>query len=342
MAIQKSVLSNDIIGTFLIAQYNISPNSIANMSLGTANCYRISAAQGEYFLKEYQETFSESDLKQEIELNNYLINSSFPTAKIVSDKNGNYYSFFKDRFISVQEFVSGVSYVNHDLPDGFLYQAAEILGKLHNTLKNYGLPTDMGCDWVNDLDIKKALCAYDELIELANTVEGSEIQHRIKDDLLFKKNLIDRVASYGQCFKKLTYKSTHGDYTAMQFLCDKNGIKAVIDFSSARKLPAVWEIMRSYTQSAADCANPFDFDVNKFCEYVRVYMNCSCLTEYDLKYMPYAYLYQLARSRYGYKHYMRNTENKDELLKFACWRTDVCRMLSRKADEISERLVKLV
>ena len=64
----------------------------------------------------------------------------------------------------------------------------------------------------------------------------------------------------------------------------------------------------------------------------------SALNECDLKYMPYVYLYQLGRSLYGYKEYMTNAENKDELLKFAFWRTNVCRMLLNKDDETSARL----
>lgn len=54
--------------------------------------------------------------------------------------------------------------------------------------------------------------------------------------------------------------------------------------------------------------------------------------------MPYVYLYQLERSLYGYKEYMTNAENKDEFLKFAFWRTNVCRMLLNRADETSARL----
>ena len=38
---------------------------------------------------------------------------------------------------------------------------------------------------------------------------------------------------------------------------------------------------------------------------------------------------------------MLNTENKEKLLKFALWRTDVCRMLVDKAEKISNTLISL-
>ncbi len=59
--------------------------------------------------------------------------------------------------------------------------------------------------------------------------------------------------------------------SAMQILCADDEIKAVIDFSSAAKIPALWELMRSYMQSASDTKNPADFDAEKFQGYVRSY-----------------------------------------------------------------------
>ena len=57
------------------------------------------------------------------------------------------------------------------------------------------------------------------------------------------------------------------------------------------KHKALAEVIMAIQKSVLsnDIISTFDFDVNKFCEYVRVYMNCSCLTEYDLEYMPYAF-----------------------------------------------------
>lgn len=338
MAVQKSVLSEQEISKLLKNNYRISADQVQRLHLGTANCFKVFTKDTPFFLKEYQEAFSEGDLQRETALNKFLLSQAFPTAGFIKDKNENTYHFVNGRYVVLQEYIESESYVNHDLPDNLLFQAAEILGQLHEILIGYNLPVEMGVMWIKEFNVSQTCAKYDSLLDYAQNVEDKAIRYKISKDLIFKKELIKLIEPYGQHFDKLTYKSTHGDYNSMQYLCAGDRIKAIIDFASAKKIPAVWEIMRSYMQSASDTKDPFDFNVSKFCEYVRCYMRFSALTECDLKYMPYVYLYQLGRSRYGYKEYMTNAENKDELLKFAFWRTDVCRMLLNKADEISAKL----
>lgn len=342
MAIQKSVFSDQDIIDLLKSRYEISADKVHRLQLGSANCFKIIAGSDALFLKEYQDTFSKSDIEREISLNEYLLSHSFPTAAFIADINENKYSCVNGRCVTLQEFIDGDSYADHDLPDSILLQSAEMLGKLHEILKDYKLPVEMDRGWAKGFNVSKAQAKYEELLSLSEMLEDKEIGGKIKEDILFRSKLLQIIEPYGKYFKKLTYKSTHGDFSALQYLCQDGKIKAVIDFTSAKKLPAVWEIMRSYLQSATDTKDPFDFDEEKFREYVRRYMQFSKLTKWDLKYMPYVYLYQLARSRYGYKEYMMNAENKEELLKFACWRTDVCRMLLDRADTVSEMLCGLL
>lgn len=342
MAIQKSVFNEQELIDLLKSRYEISADEVFHLQLGSANCFKIIAGDSTFFLKEYQNTFSKRDIEQEIALNAYLLSRSFPTAAFIADMNNDKCSSVNGRYVTLQEFIDGDSYADHDLPDSILLQSAEMLGKLHEILKDYKLPVEMDRSWVKGFNVPKARAKYEELLSLSESIEDKVIGGKIKEDILFRSKLLQIVEPYGKYFKKLTYKSTHGDFNALQYLCQDGRIKAVIDFTSAKKLPVVWEIMRSYIQSASDTNDPFDFDEEKFCEYVRRYMQFSKLTKWDLKYMPYVYLYQLARSRYGYKEYMMNAENKEELLRFAFWRTDVCRMLLDRADAVSEKLCGLL
>lgn len=341
MAVQKSVLSEPEISKLLKNNYGISADKIQRLHLGTANCFKVFSKDTPFFLKEYQEAFSEGDLRCETALNKFLLSQAFPTAEFIKDENGNTYNFVNGRYVVLQEYIESESYVNHDLPDSLLFQAAEILAQLHEILIGYNLPVEMDVMWVKEFSVSQTYAKYDYLLDFAQNVEDKAIRYKISEDLIFKKGLIKLIKPYGEYFDKLIYKSTHGDYNSMQYLCAGDIIKAIIDFASAKKIPAVWEIMRSYMQSASDTKDPFDFDVSKFCEYVRCYMRFSALTEFDLKYMPYVYLYQLGRSGYGYKEYMTDAESKDEFLKFAFWRTDICRMLLNKADDISAKLTAL-
>ena len=53
--------------------------------------------------------------------------------------------------------------------------------------------------------------------------------------------------------KTTTHLLSHGDYTSIKLVFDKGEFKQVLDFSSARKLPIVWEIIRSYTSMDKEC-----------------------------------------------------------------------------------------
>ena len=100
--------------------------------------------------------------------------------------------------------------------------------------------------------------------------------------------------------------------------------------------------MRSYVQSCEDCRVGSKINIQKLCEYVAEYMKCFPLTKADLRSMPYVYLFQLARSQFGYPQYLSgDSEDREGLLKFAFWRTDMCRELERNAETISQELIKL-
>lgn len=70
-------------------------------------------------------------------------------------------------------------------------------------------------------------------------------------------------------------------------------------------------------------------------------MKYAKLNKYDLELLPYIYLMQLARSPFGYEQYYKNVENKEELIKFAFYRTEICRELEKKANELSRMLKEL-
>ena len=84
-----------------------------------------------------------------------------------------------------------------------------------------------------------------------------------------------------------------------------------------------------------------EINILNLVEYTKEVSKVNKLSENDLKYLPYVYLIQLARSTFGYEEYFKNVKNKEELLNFAFYRTNICRDLSKKAKEISKRLLEL-
>ena len=327
--------------TFLLLEYDLHMISSRLIPFGSANCYRVNCMEGTYFFKEYQKEFTIQDVKKETELVEYLFSEGFPVARPIRTKSGNRCTLYEGHVISLQEYLEGRSYLN-DLPHELLKDCAKYLGILHSILKNYPMESRLDEKRAQSISAEAVSKKYDRLLDALEKQKSDPNHSRIKEDLLFKKELFRHIEDMKSYFKGITYTPSHGDYTSCQLLCDNDHVKAVTDFTSAAKLPAVWEIMRSYIQAGA-CRGGKAFDISDFAEYVKEYMRYAPLTKRDLEAMPYVYLFQLSRSAYGYEEYLIDkTENREALLDFALWRTDICRNVYTKADSISAALLQLI
>ena len=96
-------------------------------------------------------------------------------------------------------------------------------------------------------------------------------------------------------------------------------------------------------QSSKLCRTTVTIDIASLREYVGEDMKFPPLPKNDMVAMPYVYLFQLAQSSYGYPQYLNSdSEDREGLLRFAFWRTQMCREVEKKAEEISNELVKLL
>ena len=62
----------------------------------------------------------------------------------------------------------------------------------------------------------------------------------------------------------------------------------------------MWEIARSYSYIDKKAING-NIDVKNLVDYTKEVSKSITLNKYDLKYLPYVYLIQLARSTFGYE-----------------------------------------
>lgn len=343
MALEKSVLTDTIISDLLMKHYGIHFASAQKLELGTANCYRVFDGEKYYFLKEFQSSFSVNEILQEAELLEFLSESDIPTTHFYKTVQNEYVVEYENHLVCLEEYIEGQAYNYDNLPCHLLPQVAKMLGKLHYVLRDYPLPIDMSDEWLNSFSSDKVIAEYDALIEIAKNKDNDKHIAQIIEDLEYKKQLAVRCEEYKKYYNEITYCATHGDYQGCQMIFDGEEVKAIIDFSSASTLPVTWEIMRSYIQSSEQCRSNAKIDIDGFCDYVREYMKYSKLTKADIIAMPYVYLFQLARSKYGYPQYLKtDSPDKDKLLQFAFWRTQMCREVEQKADTISNELLKLL
>lgn len=339
MALERSLLGEREIISLCREHYGLRISSAERLALGTANCYRVSDGSGYYFLKEFQSGFGAEALMREAALTDFLAGAGIPTARFIRASDGHPYVRISGRFVCLEEYIDGISYGYDDFPSELMPEAAALLGRLHNTLVGYELPIDMAGEWLDGYSYASAERQYDSLLAALECHRGDAHYDRIKSDLRFKRALLSDCDELKEYYRRVSYKPTHGDYQGCQLICGDGHIRAVVDFSSARTLPAVWEIMRSYVQTSAYCRECAKIDAEGLYRYVGEYMKHSMLTKAELAAMPYVYLFQLARSRYGYLQYLTtDSEDRESLLRFAFWRTDICREVSRRAEELSEKL----
>ena len=343
MALERTVLNDEIVTCILSQQYGIPFVSMEKLNIGSANCFRVYDGNKYYFLKEFQSSFSEDAVIREAKLLEYLSVAGIPTTRFYKNLNNEFVFNYQNHIICLEEYIEGQAYDYNNLPIELLPQVGKMLGRLHQVLKDYPLPIDMSDKWLASFSAENMITQYDALIKIAESKVDDKNTNQIIDDLQYKKQLAIRCEEYKKYYNDVTYCSTHGDYQGCQLIFEKGEIKAVVDFSSASCLPVTWEIMRSFVQSSNFCRTNATVDIKAFCEYVREYLKFSPLTKTDMIAMPYVYLFQHARSKYGYPQYLNSdSEDREGLLQFAFWRTKMCREVEKNAEAISDALIKLL
>ena len=343
MALEATILNDRRIAELLRAHYGICCTGAVRLPLGSASCYRVTDGERYYFLKEFQSDFEKADVCREAGVVDYLASQGIPTARFLPTLDGGCSVCMEGHQITLSEYVTGITYGYDDMPAQRLGALADMLGRLHAVLRDYPLPVDMGKEWLDAYSADRTAQSYDALLATAAARTSDPNTPQILADLAYKKELAYRLEEYKKYYDGVTYSATHGDYQGCQLIWQEDGIRAVIDFSSARVLPATWEVMRSFVQSCESCRRDAKIDLDAFGDYVRTYMRRFSLTRTDLGAMPYVYLFQLARSRYGYPQYLDGTsEDSVGLLHFATWRTAMCREVESRAGEISDALLGLL
>lgn len=340
--LEVTTFNEEKIKTTLLDVYGISIEKIERINQGTANIFKLYDKDKKYVLKEYQSKYKKEDILKEIGAISYLKEKTdIPLPEYIMSKNGEYCFEHQGKVAVLQFFIEGHTFNKNEGNYQQIMDSAEFLGKIVQVFEEYNCSDYVNVlDWISTEELSKANEKFDKILYQIN---DTKIENKIREDIIFKKDLINKLQKEIDIdeLSKITHKVSHGDYSYLQFIYDKkNKVKAIIDFIKVKKLPVVWEIARSYTYIDKK-AKKGEIDVDNLVEYVKSFMNFSKLNKYDLKYLPFVYLIQLARSPFGYEQYYKKVENKEELIDFAFYRTNICKSLNEKATEISNRLLEL-
>lgn len=340
--IEESTFSNKEICGEVFKNYNIDVQSIELITNGSANIYKLYSNDNKYILKEFQSKYGEDDVLREINAIQYLKEKSdIPVPTYVKCNSNNLYFKHKGRVVIMQNFIEGKTCKKNSGNFEKLIDSANYLAKIIKNFEGYEVKNSINVtDWYCEGEIVKATKKYNWILEkLGNT----DIDLKIRDDILFKKRLLIELKQKLESsnIQNVTHKVSHGDYSCLQFIYnDKYEVKAILDFIKVKKLPIVWEIVRSYSYIDKEAENG-QINIENLVQYTKEIIKTIQLNEDDLRYLPYVYLIQLARSTYGYEEYFKNKKNKEELLNFAFYRTNICRNFMENANKISNRLLKL-
>ena len=339
-------MSPDEIESALTTRYGIrGVQSVTPLTGGSANCHRIQTSDCAFVLKEFQAKYTAADVAHEPVLNAFLEERGFPVARIVPTNSGEAVWQLRGRAFHLQGFVEGTIVPQNMAPDWLLSQSAVLLGKLHRIMQDFPkLKQGFHTAWFRwDVIAKKR--DYEALIALADEMPPGQARERILEDLRFKRGSLDKAARIEIDPTSLTQRNSHGDYHISQLICGERTVRAVIDFAGACAMPAVWEVMRSYTLADPRCTDG-SVDTERLKQYARLYIaHGGELSRRDLETIPHLYYLQLMRSLYGYQEYLTGkgyivdpSARLEQLLRFGLWRTEMCCWLERNADALSREL----
>lgn len=332
--LENSVLNEEIIKKLVSENYGINVTNIVRINRGSANIYNL---DDKYILKEFSSDREVSSIEKEFNIIKHLDNKGLRVPTYLETKEGKCYIIYEGRIIIIQVFLEGYAMENNTGDYDKTIESATILGRLSNALEDYPLESEYD-DWASREELEKGIEKLSDLI--SKIKEDNPHKDKIISDLNRRVEISKELLDFNfDDLKKVTLKLCHGDYSVQQLIyCDEKET-AVIDFETVRTMPIDWEIIRSYSYVDKECKDG-EFNLNTFIDYVKEVMKYINLTEYDLKYMPYIYIFQLVSSTFGYKQY-NNDYSKTSLLDFAFFRTNLCNYLYDNLEIISNELLKL-
>ena len=338
MGIQASNLNGQIIKDLLNKNYGIQIIGAEKINRGTANIFKVESNDKVYILKEFSEGRTEESVIKETNIINFLKKKGINVPVYIKSKQNSFYIKFENRIIILQEYIDGYTMENNTGDYKKTIESAVILGKITQALKVYdGLEENVIIEkWFSKESLEKGIRKMEDLISKLNpdNLYRKTFKKDLQDKINMSKDLIKNFDF--EIIKKMTIMNSHGDYSVQQLIYKDNGETTVIDFETAKKLPIIWEVMRSYSYIDEKAKNG-ELHIDTLEEYVKEFENYVPLNEYDLKYAAQLYLIQIVSSTFGYKQYNDNYA-KTELLEFALFRTNLCRYLYNNLEKISARL----
>jgi Ser/Thr protein kinase RdoA (MazF antagonist) len=327
--------------SFVREFYSLDAAAAEPVERATNEVWQVRGIFGAFAFKRFPASARQAALR-EPGLVAHLRSMGVPTAIYTTANDGSFVIDAQGQPAHLQTYVDGVTVKQNRAPPWLMVASAEMLGRICTALAGVrGLPDGFPAKWFS-FDVRRKTLEYDALIIAAsrNRRLTSAQRREVTDDLVFKRAAVAEIATIKLAARMFTRGATHGDYSIRQVLLNGQQIAAVVDWSSACRQPYMWDVLRSYSYADPACADGH-LDIDGVRRYVGAFMNSVSLTRRDLAAGPDLYYAQQLRSTYGYRQVLLEGNPSAELLRFAHWRTRLCRWLQKHRGDVSDALREL-
>lgn len=332
---ENANLSNLDLKTVLKSSYGLNVDNIEKMKHSSTDCYVITCGEKKYFVKVFNKYKNISKIEQENEILKNLKREGFRVPNIIKTNEEGIYTFYNDHYLFLERYIEGYSCAEIDISDDILLTSSELLGKMHSVLNDKYDDKNKIIFWQN-LNIENERQFLNSVLDLMKIEPEDSNYKLIREAIEHKKYMLTELRKMNAMFDGMTYLMTHGDYSKRNLLYDNEKNITIVDFSDSGVYPASWELIRSYFFSTESCKNGKKFDYDLFYKYVEKYLKKFNLNKKDIELMPYLFMYQILISRYGYKEYLQNRDEK--LIEFIEWKENITYFLEKNADTIVKKL----
>lgn len=315
--------------------YGFNVNTIHQVENGVGGeTYTIDTDQGVYILKRVADNGMNHPQNEPL-LVETLVAAGIPVARFVPTLDGEViWTDDRGQMYHLQQRILGSIFTAHTAPDWLLWNSARLLGRIHQTLTSLpSLPVGIGDDFFRLMTPQRAESSYQTSLQWA--LQAGE--QSIVRDLQYRIKLLPFLQEVTIDIQKFSRGNTHGDYGIHQIICAENHIQAVIDWTSACVHPFCWEVIRSFSYAEPSCRDGVISNV-RFQQYLENYLSEYPLSGYDLRMMPYLYMYQLGVSDYYHQYFTATTSNRQIFLFQACFSTRLLNWFERHVEDLSRSL----
>lgn len=291
------------IAKILLSDFKIKVFGCKRIPDTSSKVYCLDTNKGMFALKEYPTEVALETIVFETEICSFLTLKGYTVPEHIQNISGMKIIPFGNHYFTVYPWILGVRQPFHSGTIRQSLQCAELYGRLVRSLEEFPvLLKKKEAFNRSDEAIDKSIREHEKILLIA---EDDSIRRDLRTKLEFLHKL---KAEKWKGFECITWKNSHGDYNSYQILFEGEIVSGLLDFTSVRRMPVIYELFRSflYIRRGFEDGLP---DMREFAEYLRSYKKYESLNIYDIQFAVRCYYLRVLKTVFGYQQYIVNSEN---------------------------------